>query len=245
MPIEWSLFVERTEELESLVDESFGRIVLDGSPAEIRYGRIYIGAERTENSLPSLEQIDRSMLWAAGRGLSLTLVTPSLTDVGVEALMEILDFVSIFGGFSEIVVNDWGVLKLVRDRYEEFTPVLGTRLSCQGGPDLYACAADLSYFPCRRFLWNYGVRRIELSESCLSVAAILDHTGLRISVHMTLSPVTDIPRGESAPLHELRTGTDFLKEAVDGGVDRFVVRYGFREEEDVARNGTRENPSGG
>lgn len=100
-------------------------------PAALRgYDRVYIGSEFCQNRLPSA---------AAFRGLAkvfkgpLTLVTPLLSDSGLDSAVALIKAVAPAKGPSlEVVVNDWGLLRLLK-KNKRVRPVLGRLLMWEIG----------------------------------------------------------------------------------------------------------------
>jgi len=95
-------------------------------PAALRgYDRVYIGSEFCQNRLPSA---------AAFLGLArifkgpLTLVTPLLSDSGLDGAAALIKAVGPAKGKPlEVVVNDWGLLRLL-EKNRRVRPVLGRLL---------------------------------------------------------------------------------------------------------------------
>jgi hypothetical protein len=92
--------------------------------------RLYIGDEFCERRLPTPALLAKAAGWAAENGRKLTLVTPNLTDNGIDRLPELLDILADKEGCEfEVVVNDWGGLSLVNSRYKgRFRLILGRLL---------------------------------------------------------------------------------------------------------------------
>jgi hypothetical protein len=71
------------------------------------------------------------------KGLDFTLVTPYVTNFGLDRLKPLLNLLKIIKINSEIIINDWGVLNLINREYTNFSPVLGRLLTKQKrGPRL-------------------------------------------------------------------------------------------------------------
>ena len=98
-----------------LIEEYFGAV---------RFTRCAYGNEFCEHLIPAPHQL-RAVLTAAGeRGMSLTLLTPYVSDAGIELLKPLFEMLS-GDGASEVVFNDWGVLNLLRREFPRLKPVQG------------------------------------------------------------------------------------------------------------------------
>ena len=95
------------------------------------YKRLYFGNEFCERQIPSLGCFQRVLLYAERKKLQVTLVTPYVTDLGLKRIEILFDFLGKRGVSCEIVINDWGVLHLVNQKYQNLMPVLGRLLTKQ------------------------------------------------------------------------------------------------------------------
>ena len=84
------------------------------------FDRIYIGDEFCPHRLPSPSDLDAFLEFAEGRSSKITLLTPVLTDEGMERCSPLFDHLDRNGPRSEVVVNDWGVLLFLKERYPHF-----------------------------------------------------------------------------------------------------------------------------
>jgi len=92
--------------------------------------RVYYGNEFCENLLPDISVLKRVYCAARARGKPFTFVTPYVTNTGMRKLECLLDFLD--GRHSvEVVFNDWGVLRAIKDQYPHLRPVLGRLLTKQ------------------------------------------------------------------------------------------------------------------
>jgi hypothetical protein len=94
------------------------------------YQRIYFGNEFCENLIPTLGLMKSWVSFAKLKNKELTFVTPFVTNLGIEKLKYLLAFLNKQKS-CEVVFNDWGVFKLIRDNFINITPVLGRLLSRQ------------------------------------------------------------------------------------------------------------------
>ena len=116
--MEWSLHIASAH-------DSSGGFAL---PAEIErifghaeFTRIAYGNEFCEHLLPSPEALRA----AAECGRPLTFLTPYVSDWGIARLRELLPVL----GAAEVVFNDWGVLRLLRNEFPHLVPVQGRLLN--------------------------------------------------------------------------------------------------------------------
>ena len=138
------------------------------------YSRLYYGAEFCQLMLPSKKDLGRAMGLARDRGLAFTLVTPYVTNAGMEQVDSLL--AGLDEG-AEVVVNDWGVMRKVRER-GGLVPVLGRLLTRQRrGPKIVRV---IDYLPedaaahfrgcgitnptVREHMASLGIERIELDN---------------------------------------------------------------------------------
>ena len=103
-------------ESRKVIEELFGRIA---------FSRVYFGNEFCQHLIPSRDSLARIYSAAQRKGLAFTLLTPYVTDEGIERLKPLFDFLADGKGGPEVVVNDWGVLRLLRREHPSLTPVLG------------------------------------------------------------------------------------------------------------------------
>jgi hypothetical protein len=157
--------------------------------------RIYYGPEFCEHLLPSPERLRRVLAAALEAGsLPVTLLLPWATDAGLARIGPLLAvFEEKAGPGAEAVVNDWGVLRLLRREFPGLTPVLGRLMNkmmrdprvapfystgpAEARKALSGSSARLPAY--QRFLLDAGVRRIELDPLLQGIDQDLDGTGLR------------------------------------------------------------------
>lgn len=161
------------------------RAVLFSEPADLEAfsgpcDRIYFGHEFCQRRFPGPGAAGRALDLAAGRNLPFTLVTPFVTDAGLARVRELLDELASAGlpdGF-EIVVNDWGALRMIRHKWPGIPLILGRLLTKQKrGPRLMnildrlpADAADhfmrsnVDTPHLAEFLRTQGIVRVELDN---------------------------------------------------------------------------------
>lgn len=102
-----------------------------------KYSRLYFGNEFCEKLIPSLKDLKKALSFARRKALDFSLVTPYVTNVGLERLNSLFELLKKLGIKCEIIINDWGILNLINHRYPNLTPVLGRLLTKQKrGPRL-------------------------------------------------------------------------------------------------------------
>lgn len=102
-----------------------------------RYSRLYYGNEFCERLIPSLGDLKVVLSFIRKKRMDFTLVTPYVTNFGVEKLKPLLELLKIRKIICEVVINDWGILNLVERKYPNLLPVVGRLLTKQKrGPRL-------------------------------------------------------------------------------------------------------------
>ncbi|HAK55488.1 MAG: hypothetical protein QF463_10920 [Vicinamibacterales bacterium] len=207
--MEWALHIRMVDEIEHLdlpaVERSSPssgstdavqratRAVVDELFGPIQVTRVYLGNEFCERLIPSAQLLERAHTAAAERGLALTLLTPYVTDDGIDRLRPLLSRLEGLAGLApfapvagrgdgaEVVVNDWGVLRLLRREFPTLTPVLGRLLHktlrdplatayYDGHPQLPPPAhaalrqSNLTVPAYRTFLDRFGIRMVEMDD---------------------------------------------------------------------------------
>jgi len=93
------------------------------------FSRLYFGTEFCERLIPTIEDIKEILGFVQKKCLEFTLVTPYVTNRGLEKLEKILEFVAGEKVKTEIVFNDWGVLHLIHEQFPGHVPVMGRLLN--------------------------------------------------------------------------------------------------------------------
>ncbi len=93
------------------------------------FTRVYFGAEFCERLIPGVDEALQVVRCARERSLALTLMTPYVTDTGLDRLARVFAAVRDTLLPVEVVFNDWGVYDLLRDQYPDFVPVMGRLLN--------------------------------------------------------------------------------------------------------------------
>jgi len=128
-------------------------------------GRLYIGDEFCERLIPSNSAIEGIRNHNNISSRFLTLVTPSLTNDGMQRLSQLLDLIVKTNiNLKEVVINDWGVLKLLRNYEARFKIILGRIL----------VSRYLSIFHSQDLMRNYARNRKKINFFCLFPESFLD-----------------------------------------------------------------------
>ena len=168
--------------------------------------RLYIGDEFCLHRLPGLAEFDTLCQLAKGQNRALTLLTPPLTDDGMDRCCPLFDILKSMDLGTEVVVNDWGVLLFLREKYPSFQLSVG-RLLNKGfkdprfaipndASDLSAEAAELfstCTFDAVEFLAKMrqlNVKRLERDLFPFGQSEIKRHGGLPASVYFPFGYIT-------------------------------------------------------
>lgn len=84
------------------------------SRASVFIPRIYLGFEFCLELLPSSEELERAIRIAREKALALTLCTPPIPETYLSHVLDLMDFLANEAPETEIVVNDWGLLKAMQ-----------------------------------------------------------------------------------------------------------------------------------
>jgi len=140
------------------------------------FTRIYFGNEFCERLLPSAQDIDQVIDFAREHKIPFSLVTPYVTNDGLKKWKKIIEKIAEKNPKSEIIFNDWGILRAIRGISTELTPVLGRLMTkIKRGPRLmnvmdvlpkdaikHLQSTNLSIRTYRKFLAEKGITRAEL-----------------------------------------------------------------------------------
>jgi len=149
--------------------------------------RLHLGNEFCERLIPSPTLLRRTIGVADAAGLALTLATPAVPDQGLAKLRRLF---RLLPDGAEVVVNDYGVLRLLAREFPVLEPVAGRQL-CKmikdprlpteqwarlnppglGSPEFEA------------LLGRFGIRRAEVDVPPFARPADLRVGGLALSVH--------------------------------------------------------------
>ncbi len=171
---------------------------------EDRYTRLHFGQEFCQRILPDIAGLDTAIGFARDRDADLTLVTPFVTDTALERTTELIGRLHDRAPGSEVVVNDLGILTLIRENGWDLRPVLGRLLTKQKrGPRVtlleerippaafhHYRRSNVSAPAFQAFLREQGVLRVELDNLLQGIDDDLTGSGLKGSLHYPYAYVT-------------------------------------------------------
>jgi hypothetical protein len=114
--------------LSSIYENAFSNASEPGEGFTRSFDRIYIGDEFCPHRLPRLAELEALFNFARDSRKQITLLTPLLTDYGVEGLSSLLDRLHERFLEAEVVANDWGVILFLKEEYPEFRLAAGRLL---------------------------------------------------------------------------------------------------------------------
>ncbi|MEW6142310.1 MAG: hypothetical protein AB1597_04030 [Chloroflexota bacterium] len=163
---------------------------------------LYFGNEFCERLLPTSDELATALKFACDNGAGFALVTPYVTEAGIRRVEALLDAVVNQRPGSEVVFNDYGVLRLMRQRFPNLVPVMGRLLNkMKRGPRLmmvidrlpettieYFSNSSLTVPLVQEFLMEHRVRRVELDNILQGIDLPLE--GLEVSLYIPYAYVT-------------------------------------------------------
>lgn len=164
------------------------------------FSRLYFGNEFCQRLLPTPEELDAVL--GVTSPLDFTLVTPYVTDDGLERVQRLIELMSIRRQEAEVVFNDWGIFSILKERYPSFEPVFGRLLNkMKRDPRLmtvldripentlaYFRGSNLSVPLFRNFLLENGVKRVEFDNVLQGID--FDSNGIELSLYLPYVYVT-------------------------------------------------------
>lgn len=98
----------------------------------LEFSRLYFGQEFCQNLIPGPTEIEESYYYSRQLAWDYTYVTGGyLTEAGINKVRKNLQRLRDLDAKCEVVFNDWGVLRIIKREFPEFTPVLGRILNKQ------------------------------------------------------------------------------------------------------------------
>lgn len=166
------------------------------------YKRIYFGNEFCQWLIPSLDDLKAVIDFTLKNNLQFSFVSPYVTNNGLQTLMPILEYIKEQLSEAEIVINDWGVLRLARKELCLSHLVLGRLLTKQKrGPRIlylkdrvpkemmqHFMASNVDVSILVDFLNDYGIKRVELDN--LLQGMLRDTSSLKASLYFPFVYVT-------------------------------------------------------
>lgn len=160
---------------------------LPGGIADKAITRLHLGSEFCETLLPTGAQVRQSVAAAGAAGLGFALVTPVLSGHGIAALADLLPHLP---PATEVIANDWGCVRLLRDTRPDLHPVAG-RLLCKMVKDPRLPSAEWTRLyphgihsgPFGAVLTRLGIGRIEMDVPPFADIGDFRSDKARVSVH--------------------------------------------------------------
>lgn len=165
------------------------------------FTRVHFGVEFCERLLPSATELRDVLSEADRRGLPLTLVTPYVTEDGLGRVEKLL---ALLPEAVEVAFNDWGVLRIMRERYPHLAPVLGRLLTkVKRGPRImnftdklpkealeHLRSTSLGVPRYTQFLFANNIRRAELDNPLQGLRLEDVPRELKLSLHIPFAYVS-------------------------------------------------------
>jgi len=167
-----------------------------------KYTRLYFGNEFCQRLIPSLEDIRVIRDFISKYQMKFSFVTPYVTNDGILTLRPLLEHVIKNFPGAEIVVNDWGILRLIRREFNYPVLALGRLLTKQKrGPMNMNLKKRLPQTMLQHFqesnidvpilgdfLVDNGIKRVELDN--LLQGIIRENPSLEASLYFPFAYVT-------------------------------------------------------
>ena len=166
------------------------------------FSRLYFGNEFCEQLVPSRADLHQVLDFVSENSLDFTFVSPYVTNKGLSRLENLFQEIAQNKPDSEVVFNDYGVLRVLNNRYNQLTPVMGRLLNrMKRGPRLmvvidklppttveYFRSSNLTVPVLSEFLNAHRVRRVELDNVLQGIDFHLDN--LEASLYLPFAYVT-------------------------------------------------------
>lgn len=168
--------------------------------------RVYVGDEFCIHRMPEPEVLEAITRSARTKGWPVTLLTPPATDEGLERCSPLLGFLEREVPGAEVVVNDWGLLCLLKEEYPSLPAAAGRLLNkgfkdprladpgraeeiSEDAQELFnGCSFDTPLF--QEKLWEMGVRRVERDLFPYGKPDVRGTNGLGTSVYFPFGYVS-------------------------------------------------------
>ena len=169
------------------------------------YNRIYFGIEFCQNLIPELEQIKRVFRFVKENKLKFSYVTPLVTEDGLNKLNKQFEYLKKNQEDIEIIVNDWGILRLLSRKYNNcFSLVLGRLLTKQRRDPLIVKAigkvpdqviehfrqSNVSVPIFQDFLIKKNIKRVEIDNLLQGIGDNLSKSKINASLYYPYAYVT-------------------------------------------------------
>jgi hypothetical protein len=165
----------------------------------IKFSHVYFGNEFCQKIIPNSDEVKKAFNYARYKGLTFSLVTPYVTNEGLKKIEPLLQELSRKSASCEVIVNDYGVLELLRQEFANLKPVLGRILDKQDREPRYPLgekhklekkASQFSVPAYNDFMKSNGVRRIEFDYGQAFKTIDLRQSGFKVSVYVPYGYIT-------------------------------------------------------
>lgn len=128
--MEYALEVSSLRQLRSFLHNGVMQEVeeITAIVGQLAVTRVYFGQEFCSRLIPSVQQLVGAYSQVKKENLKFTFVTPYLTEQGLERLEILLQELSNLEQAAEVVVNDWGVMYLLTNKFPQLNPIAGRLL---------------------------------------------------------------------------------------------------------------------
>jgi hypothetical protein len=189
--MEQALFVSKVDNLKYFEDTD-------------EFSRLYFGIEFCERLIPDADDLKKVISFVNEKKIDFTLVTPYVTEDGLERVERLLKTLAVLKPGSEVVFNDWGVFQVMDEKYPDLIPVLGRLLNkMKRGPRLmnvldkipeesvrYYRSPGITVPKVREFLLKNRINRVEFDNLLQGID--LERTGdeIRKSLYLPFAYIT-------------------------------------------------------
>jgi hypothetical protein len=195
---------DRIKTLFELMRNRYNKIVVNAlENLNLKPSHVYFGNEFCQKIIPSFDEVKKVRNYTRDRGLTFSLVTPYVTNYGIKKLNPLFKELNSQSDSCEVIVNDYGVLELIRQEYANLRPVLGRIMDKQDREPRYPQeqrtelknqsekrATQFSVPAYNDYIKASGVRRIEFDYSPVFKTIDLMQSGFKVSVYVPYGYIT-------------------------------------------------------
>jgi hypothetical protein len=150
--------------------------------------RVYFGGEFCDRLIPDVATMKRVLTLLNDSGLKLSLITPLVSDKGLSRLSQTFQ---LLPNDTEVIVNDWGVLRVLRSEYPKLVPVIGRQL-CKMIKDPRLPSAQWAQLyphgvqsgPFHHLLARFDIQRLEMDVPPFATSNDFESPQHDLSVHL-------------------------------------------------------------
>lgn len=149
------------------------------------YDLVYLGSEFCSRHILPLKKLSKALWWLDTNGKRFVFVTPLVTDQDMIKIDRILSYIHKNYAPCEIVVNDFGLLNLIKKKYGSFILTAGRVIvALLAYPDYQI----LNKKSALDFLKANGIRKIEINYRP-SLPLLSQNHGVEISLRYPFFPI--------------------------------------------------------